>query len=69
MGDKKISSFKEIGYTRKIPKGANLDEFDTISIKSKSGEKTTLYRKKIEEEPDENSNFNRSWDIFNSNLN
>ena len=69
MSDKKTSSLEKIGYTRNIPKGANLDNFETISVKNKSGEQITLYRNKLEKaESDEISNFNRSWDIFNSNL-
>ena len=70
MSDKRTSSLNKIGYTRDIPKGADLDDFETISVKNKSGEQITLYRNKLEkEELDETSNFNRSWDIFNSNLN
>jgi hypothetical protein len=70
MSDKKTSSLEKIGYTRDIPKGANLDNFETISVKNKSGEQITLYRNKLgKEELDETSDFNRSWDIFNSNLN
>ena len=70
MSDKKTSSLKKIGYTRDIPKGADLDDFETIFVKSKSGEQITLYRNKLgKAEVDETSNFNRSWDVFNSNLN
>ena len=69
MSDKKPSSLNKIGYTRDIPKGADLDDFETISVKNKSGEQITLYRNKLEkEEFDEISDFSKSWDIFNSHL-
>ena len=70
MSEKKTSSLKKIGYKRDIPKGADLDDFETISVQNKAGEQITLYRNKLgKEELDETSNFNRSWDIFNSHLN
>ena len=67
MSEKKILSFEKIGYTKNVPKGSNLDNFETLSVTIKSGEKITLYRNKLEkEEFDETSDFNRSWDVFNS---
>ena len=70
MSEKRTSSLKRIGYTRNIPKDANLDDFETISVRNKLGEQSTFYRRKLEKkELDEDSNFDRSWDIFNSNLN
>ena len=69
MSEKKILSFQKIGYTKNIPKGSDLDNFEIISIKNKSGETITLYRNKLEkEEFDEISDFSKSWDIFNSHL-
>ena len=64
-------SFSLIAFSeRDIPKGADLDDFETISVQNKAGEQITLYRNKLgKEELDETSNFNRSWDIFNSHLN
>ena len=70
MSNKTPSSLKKIGYTQNIPKGADLNNFETISVKSKLGEEITLYRNKLKKkEIDDASNFTRSWDIFNSNLN
>ena len=47
MSEKKISSLINSGYTKYIPKDANLDDFDKIFVKSKLGKKTTLYRHKL----------------------
>ena len=69
MSDKKILSFEKIGYTKDVPESSDLDNFETISIKLKSGETITLYRNKLEkEEFDEISDFSKSWNIFNSHL-
>ena len=69
MSEKKLHSLEKIGYTKDVPEVSDLDNFDTISVKSKSGETITLYRNKLEkEEFDEISNFSKSWDIFNSHL-
>jgi len=67
MSEKKILSFEKIGYTKDVPEASDLDNFETISVKIKSGETITLYRNKLEKkEFDETSDFNRSWDVFNS---
>ena len=67
MSEKKILSFEKIGYTKNVPEGSDLDNFEIISIKNKSGETITLYRNKLEkEEFDEISDFSKSWNIFNS---
>tara|TARA_B100000809_G_C14939033_1_gene459706 strand:+ start:271 stop:483 length:213 start_codon:yes stop_codon:yes gene_type:complete len=69
MSEKKLHSLEKIGYTKNVPEGSDLDNFETISVKSKSGETITLYRNKLEkEEFDEISDFSKSWNIFNSNL-
>ena len=69
MSEKKILSLEKIGYTKNVPEGSDLDNFETISVKSKSGETITLYRNKLEkEEFDEISDFSKSWNIFNSHL-
>ena len=69
MSEKKLHSLEKIGYTKNVPEVSDLDNFETISVKSKSGEKITLYRNKLEkEEFDEISDFSKSWDIFNSHL-
>ena len=69
MSENKLHSLEKIGYTKNVPEVSDLDNFETISVKSKSGETITLYRNKLEkEEFDENSDFSKSWDIFNSYL-
>ena len=69
MSEKKILSFEKIGYTKDVPVSSDLDNFETISVKIKSGETITLYRNKLEkEEFDEISDFSKSWNIFNSHL-
>ena len=44
MSEKKILSFEKIGYTKDVPEASDLDNFETISVKIKSGETITLYR-------------------------
>ena len=67
MSENKLHSLEKIGYTKNVPELSDLDNFETISITSKSGEKIILYRNKLEKkEFDETSDFNRSWDVFNS---
>ena len=69
MSEKKLHSLEKIGYTKNVPEGSDLDNFETISVKSKSGETIILYRNKLEkEEFDEISDFSKSWDIFNDHL-
>ena len=69
MSDKKILALEKIGYTKNIPKRSNLENFDTISIKNKSGENINLYRKKSKKAVfDEISDFNKSWDVYNNYL-
>ncbi len=69
MSEKKILSFEKIGYTKDVPESSDLHNFETISVKIKSGETITLYRNKLEkEEFDEISDFSKSWNIFNSHL-
>lgn len=67
MSEKKIKAFKEIGYVKKLPKGSDINDYESINIKINSGEKLTLYRNLSEKkEIDDTSNFGSSWDIFNS---
>ena len=69
MSEKKILSFEKIGYTKDVPESSDVDNFETISVKIKSGETITLYRNKLEKEDfDEISDFSKSWNIFNSHL-
>ena len=67
MSNKKISSLEKIGYVKKLPKNADINDYESITIKNKSGEKIKLYRNRLDrEEIDDTSNFTNSWDVFNS---
>ena len=69
MSEQKLHSLEKIGYTKNVPELSDLDNFETISVTIKSGEKITLYRNKLEkEEFDEISDFSKSWNIFNNHL-
>ncbi len=66
MSNKKISSLEKIGYIKKLPKGANINDYESICLKQKSGKKITLYRYlNHRKEIDDVSNFSSSWDVFN----
>tara|TARA_B100001758_G_scaffold247889_1_gene268206 strand:+ start:5371 stop:5583 length:213 start_codon:yes stop_codon:yes gene_type:complete len=70
MSERRLSSLEKIGYIRKLPKDANLNDYESITIKSKDGKKITLYRNlDKKKEIDDTSNFSSSWDVFNSYLN
>tara|TARA_B110000196_G_C21079594_1_gene631745 strand:+ start:601 stop:810 length:210 start_codon:yes stop_codon:yes gene_type:complete len=67
MSEKKISSFEKIGFQKVLPKGSDLNNFETISVTTKNGESITLYRDKDNKnEIDETTNFKESWNVFNS---
>jgi hypothetical protein len=67
MSDIKISSLEKIGYVKKLPINADINDYESITIKNKSGEKIKLYRNRVDrKEIDDTSNFNNSWDVFNS---
>ena len=70
MSEKKIREFEEIGYVKTLPKGSDINDYESITIKNKSGEKIKLYRNRVDrEEIDDTSNFTNSWNVFNSYLN
>ncbi len=67
MTDKKKSKLEKIGYINKLPKNADKYDYENISIINKSGKKIILYRNiKRRKEIDDTSNFDNSWDVFNS---
>ena len=70
MSEKKISSLEKIGYTKILPRDANINDYESLLITEKDGKKITLYRlssKRVEY--DDTNNFSNSWDVFNSHLN
>ncbi len=69
MSDKKTSALEKIGYVKTIPRNADINDYESITIKNISGEKIKLYRNRVDrEEIDDTSNFTNSWDVFNSYL-
>ena len=69
MPEKKISSLEKIGYIKSLPKGADINDYENISIKAKNGETLILYRAlENRKEIDDTSNFSSSWGVFNSYL-
>ena len=70
MSDKKTSYLEKIGYIKTLPNDADINDYESLLITAKDGEKITLYRLSSErEEFDDTSNFNNSWNVFNSHLN
>ena len=69
MSDKKTTSLEKIGYIKALPKGADINDYETILIKDQNGKMITLYRCVTDrEEIDDTSNFSSSWGVFNSYL-
>ena len=69
MPEKRILSLEKIGYTKSLPKGADINDYENISIKEKNGETLILYRAlEDRKEIDDTSNFSSSWGVFNSYL-
>ena len=67
MPEKKISSLEKNGYIKSLPKGADINDYENISIKEKNGETLILYRAlEDREEIDDIGNFSNSWNVFNS---
>jgi hypothetical protein len=67
MSEKKIRAFEEIGYIKKLPKRSDINDYESIKIKIKNGDKITLYRNlSKKKEIDDTSDFGSSWDVFNS---
>lgn len=70
MSKDKTSSLEKIGYTKKLPKDADINNYESLLITNKDGKKVTLYRLiSAKKEIDDTSNFSNSWDVFNSYLN
>ena len=68
MSKNQISSLKNLGYTKKIPKHANIDNYESIVIQKNNGNKITLYRMILSEKKTYDDDFKKSWEIFNSYL-
>ncbi len=67
MTEKETSNFERIGYLKNLPKGADINDYENITVKNKEGESIKLYRKIVEEKQfDDTTNFSNSWDVFNA---
>ncbi len=70
MNKNRLLSFKKKGYIEEIPINDNIDNYEKIEIKEKSGIKTTLFRHiSKKNKSNDISNFNKSWNVFNSLVN
>ena len=68
MSKRKTSSLEKIGYIKKLPKEANINDYEKLIV-HKNGNKKVLYRLNTSRKKnDEISNFKNSWDVFNSYL-
>ena len=69
MSEKRLSSLEEIGYVKTLPESADINDYESITIKGENNTKVTLYRNLDErKETDDTTNFSSSWDVFNSYL-
>jgi hypothetical protein len=69
MSEKRLSSLEKIGYVKTLPESADINDYESITIKGENGTKVTLYRNLEErEEIDDTTNFSSSWDVFNTHL-
>jgi len=60
---------EKVGFIKKLPKNANPDDYEAITINDKFGKKILMYRFKKEKINKEDlENFNRSWTTFQQNL-
>ena len=70
MSENKIPALEKIGYLKTLPKNADINDYESLIITKKDGQKVTLYKLSIDrKEFDDISNFSNSWDVFNSYLN
>lgn len=70
MSKKRISSLEKIGYTKTLPKNADIDNYERLLITKKDGKAITLYKLNSESKRfDDTTNFDNSWEIFNDHLN
>ena len=66
---KSISLLEARGFLCQLPAKANIDDYEVVTVKGKSGEKLKMYRRKKEQiDKEELENFNKSWDTFQKHL-
>ena len=70
MSKEKMCSLEKIGYLRELPKNADINDYESLSITEKCGKQIILYRLLSKRKQfDDTTNFTSSWDVFNSYLN
>ena len=63
----KKSALEKIGYTKKVPKDADLNKYESITVKKSNGKKIKLFRLlENKSELDKKIDFSKSLNIFNS---
>lgn len=63
----KKSALEKIGYIKKIPKDADLNNYESITVNKSNGKKIKLFRLlENKSELDEKIDFSKSLNIFNS---
>ena len=66
---KPTSLLEKKGFLYQLPAKANIDDYEVITVKGKSGEKLKMYRRKKEQfDKEELESFNKSWDTFQQHL-
>ena len=67
MSNNKTTSLEKIGYIKILPKNADINEYESISVKNTNGESIVLYRLiETKTDFDDTSNFSSSLEVFNS---
>ena len=67
MPNNNTTSLEKIGYIQTLPKNADINEYESISVKNTNGESIILYRFiKNKTNVDDTSNFSNSLEVFNS---
>ena len=65
MHKKEKNTLESIGYITKIPENANINDYEAIQVRNKSGTKKNLYRLiKKTQVTDKITDFNNSWKVF-----
>jgi len=67
MSNNKTTSLEKIGYIKTLPKNADINDYESISVKNTNGESIILYRfLENRTDFDDTSNFSNSLEVFNS---
>tara|TARA_B100001758_G_scaffold218327_1_gene205730 strand:+ start:514 stop:726 length:213 start_codon:yes stop_codon:yes gene_type:complete len=65
MHKKEKNTLESIGYITEIPENANINDYEAIQVRNKSGTKKNLYRLiKKTQVTDKITDFNNSWKVF-----